>query len=93
MNFKLSPETKRMLSSQSVSNKKFVRSKINPNSQEFYKKHPDLAPRNVYLATGRVLEFKNVQKKLDKIAKEPLTDRISNWFKSITKKIFKKGDK
>ena len=91
MNFRLSPETKQLLVQRT--NSKHAKSKINPNSQEFYKKHPDLAPRNVYLATGRVLKFDTVQKHLDKITREPLMERVSNWFKKICKKIIKKGEK
>ena len=65
---------------------KIYKTKINPNSQEFYKKYPDLAPRNVYLYMGRTLDFKSVQKYLDNIGKESIFEKIKNWFSNLFNK-------
>ena len=65
---------------------KISRAKINPNSQEFYKKHPDLAPRNVYLYLGRTLDFKSVKKYINNIGEETLFEKISNWFSNLFNK-------
>ena len=59
---------------------------ISPNSQEFYKKHPDLAPRNVYLYMGRTMDLKTVKKYLNKIGKESIYEKIGNWFSNIFNK-------
>ena len=82
MNFQLSKETKSLL----------ITSKVNPmskkksnyyNSQEFYQRCPDLAPKNVYLYMGRVEKFDNIQKYLDKITKETFTEKCSRWYNNI----------
>lgn len=65
---------------------KVYKTKINPNSREFYRKHPDLAPRNVYLYMGRTLDFKSVQKYLDNIGKESIFEKIKNWFSNLFNK-------
>ena len=66
---------------------KISKTKINPNSQEFYKKYPDLAPRNVYLYMGRTLDLKSVKKYINNIGKETFFEKISNCFsKLFTKK-------
>ncbi|MBO5737891.1 hypothetical protein J6R97_00970 [bacterium] len=65
---------------------KVYKTKINPNSREFYKKHPDLAPRNVYLYMGRTLDLKTVHKYLDNIGKESIFERIKNWFSNLFNK-------
>ena len=39
-----------------------LRSKVDVNCQKFYKQHPDLAPRNIYLHMGRILKLEDVQK-------------------------------
>ena len=36
--------------------------KIDFKNQSFYKKHPNLTPRNVYLASGRIMPKKEVDK-------------------------------
>lgn len=65
---------------------KFDKTKINPNSQEFYKKHPDLAPRNIYLATGRIISMKEVQKTIDNIGKESIWEKLGNLFSNLINK-------
>lgn len=51
------------------------------NSLEFYKKHPDLAPRNVYLYLGRVVSKEEVEKKIDKLTRPSMYERLKNLFK------------
>ena len=62
---------------------KISKTKINPNSPEFYKKYPDLAPRNVYLYLGRTLDLKSVKKYINNIGEETLFEKISNWFLNL----------
>ena len=65
---------------------KIYKTKINPNSQEFYKKYPDLAPRDVYLYMGRTLDLKSVKKYINNIGKENFFEKISNWFSNLFNK-------
>ena len=37
------------------------------NSKEFYKRRPDLAPKNVYLQEGRIITQKEIDKYFAKI--------------------------
>lgn len=67
--------------------------KIGFKNQSFYKKHLDLTPRNVYLASGRVMSKKEVDKTLNRIAREASWDSFKNSIKEFFGKIFKKGDK
>ena len=67
--------------------------KIDFKNQSFYKKHPDLTPRNVYLASGRIMPKKEVDKALKRIAREAKWDSFKNSVKEFFGKIFKKGDK
>ena len=67
-------------------NAKIFKTKINPNTQDFYKKYPDLAPRNVYLYLGRTLDLKSVKKYLNNIGEETLFEKISNWFSNLFSK-------
>ena len=69
-----------------VNNQKVYKTRINPNSQEFYKKHPDLAPRNVYLYMGRILDLKTVKKYINNIGKESIFEKIENWFSNLFNK-------
>ena len=81
MNFKISQQTLNLI--QKTKQQKF-RSKLNVNSQKFYKQHPDLAPRNVYLRTGRILKLKDVQKAFfdwDKPWHKKVFDKIAALFK------------
>lgn len=59
------------------------------NSKEFYQKHPDLAPRNIYLYEGRVLKMEDVRKYLDKMTGESFGEKCSRWFSNL-KNIFTK---
>ena len=65
---------------------KISKTKINPNTQEFYKKHPDLAPRNVYLYMGRTLDLKAVEKYINNIGNESVFEKIGNWFSNLFNK-------
>ena len=67
-------------------NAKIFKTKINPNTQDFYKKYPDLAPRNVYLYLGRTVDLKTIQNYLDNIGKESIWDKVRNWFSNIFNK-------
>lgn len=57
--------------------------------KEFYNKHPDLAPRNVYLAMGRVINQKDVNRKIENFG-EPLMVRAKNWIKYKIEDMFSK---
>ena len=85
MNFRLSAITKKYLSETSKQPKQF-KSKIDLNSQDFYKKHPDLAPRNVYLYMGRTLDLKSVEKYINNFGKESIWKKIGNWFTNLFNK-------
>ena len=59
------------------------------NSKEFYKRCPDLAPRNVYLQEGRIITQKEIDKYFAKITRKTFLERagevikkIKSWFKS-----------
>ena len=62
------------------------------NSPEFYRQHPDLAPRNIYLQEDRVITRKDMDKairRLDMIYKiedfvHNIQSKISLFFKKIT---------
>ncbi|MBR2429894.1 hypothetical protein IKB17_00320 [bacterium] len=82
MDFRLSGVTKKYLAESSMRPKKF-KSKIDPNSQKFYAQHPDLAPRNVYLYLGRVIDLKTVEKYIANLGKESIWDKIGNWFSNF----------
>ena len=81
MNFKISQHTKNYIPK---AKHQMLRSKINMNSQEFYKQHPDLAPRNVYLRMDRILSLKDVQKAFfdwDKPWYKKVFDKIADFLK------------
>lgn len=73
-----------------IKQKKFKIAKI--NSPEFYRQHPDLAPRNIYLQEDRVITRKDMDKairRLDMIYKiedfvHNIQCQISLFFKKIT---------
>ncbi len=56
------------------------------NSREFYDKHPDLVPRNIYLALGRVITREEIDKELAKVTKEPFLKQVNNFINKIFKK-------
>lgn len=85
MNFRLSGTTKKYLVESSKRPKQY-RSNIDLNSQRFYVNHPDLAPRNVYLRMGRVMDLKTVERYIANIGKETLWDKIGNWFSNLFNK-------
>ena len=86
MNFRLSGATKKYLVESSIRPKQF-RSNTDLNSQRFYAQHPDLAPRNIYLRMGRVMNLKTVEKYIANFGKESMWDKIGNWFSNLfTKK-------
>ncbi len=68
------------------------RQHIDLNSQKFYKSHPDLVPRNVYLAMGRVVNQKEVNRKIENFG-EPFWVRAKNWFKYKIEDIFNRDKK
>lgn len=81
MNFKISQQTMNNL--QKAKHQK-LRSKVDVNCQKFYKQHPDLAPRNVYLRMGRILKLENVQKAFfnwDKPWWKVCLDKITDIFR------------
>lgn len=71
-----------------IKQKKFKPSRI--NTPEFYKQHPDLAPRNIYLREGRMItpeDWKKTLKRMDRI--NQISDFI-NLVKSKLKHFFNK---
>ena len=80
MNFKISQQTLNNI--QRAKQLKF-RSKVDLNSQNFYKQHPDLVPRNVYLRMGRILKLEDVQRAFfdwDKPWWKKCLDKIMGFF-------------
>ena len=69
-----------------VNKQKVYKTQINPNSQEFYKRHPDLAPKNVYLRTGRIMDLETVRKYIANFGKESIWEKIRNWFSNLFNK-------
>lgn len=70
---------------------KYYKTRINPNSKEFYRKHPDLAPRNVYLALGRIVTQEQCNKTIDMFYKELdrnfLKEKVVGYLKQISQKV------
>lgn len=83
MNFKLSDATKNLLANKTYKRK----TKLDVNSEKFYQQHPDLAPRNVYIATGRLINKETIDKYLDNICKKSLFEKVCDFVKSIRRKI------
>lgn len=59
------------------------------NSQEFYQKHPDLAPKNVYLATGRGITSEQIDKDFNRLFKLSFYDKCKIVFSKV-KQLFSK---
>ena len=57
--------------------------KLNPNSRDFYRKHPDLASRNVYLNAGRVVDMKKIHKYIENFGKETFSDKCARYFTNL----------
>ena len=70
---------------------KYHKTRINPNSKEFYRKHPDLAPSNVHLALGRILTKEQCKKTIDTFYKELdrnfLKEKVVGYLKQISQKV------
>lgn len=56
------------------------------NSKEFYKRRPDLAPRNAYLREGRVINQKQVDEYLSSITRKTFSERVGEFFRKIISK-------
>ncbi len=54
------------------------------NSKEFYKRRPDLAPRNVYLREGRVITKKQVDEYFTKITRKTFSEKVEEFIRKIT---------
>lgn len=75
--------------------KKFKPSQI--NTPEFYRRHPDLAPRNIYLREGRTItpeDWNKTIKRLDRINKisdftSSIKSKLKQFFNKFNKKITK----
>ena len=81
MKFKLSQETLNLINK--PSSYKLTKQQANYyNRVEFYKKRPDLAPRDVYLREGRMMNMKEVKKIINNFGATPY-EKICNWFKDI----------
>lgn len=76
---RLSDTVKRMGAKQNPVSK----CKIDVNSPEFYKNHPDLTPRNVYLELGRVISKKQIEKDLNAICKLSFKDKCQIVFNRL----------
>lgn len=69
-----------MLDTQNKSHSKCI---IDLNSPKFYKEHPDLVPRNVYLATGRILPKEKIDKYIDEHFKLSLKEKFQIIFNRL----------
>lgn len=56
------------------------------NSQEFYKRCPDLTPRNIYLREGRVITKKEVDEYFAKSTRKTFAERAEDFFRKIISK-------
>ena len=86
--FRLSEEAKIMLSKSrpiSIINKK---PKGYYNSPEFYAKHPDLMPRDIYLASGRIVTKEEIEKNFNKMFQLSFKDKCKLFWNRITKNLF-----
>lgn len=61
--------------------------KVKFDSKQFYQHHPDLAPRNVYLASERVIKQKDVDKTLKRICRESFIAQTVRKFQTLQQKI------
>ena len=53
------------------------------NSKDFYKRRPDLAPRNEYLREGRVITKNEVDKYFAKITRKTFSERAGEFINKI----------
>ena len=67
-----------------LNSKTFKTVKRDVNSPKFYREHPDLAPRNVYLREGRVITKKDIDRAIRQI--EHFGSR-KNFFDSVSLKL------
>ena len=76
-----------------LNSKTFKTVKRDVNSPKFYREHPDLAPRNVYLREGRVITKKEVDRAMRQIKRfaaiEDFFDRVSLKLQQF-KQLFRK---
>lgn len=83
MKFRLSDETKNILSNSKPTGLLTKSRTKYYNSKEFYNRHPDLAPRDIYLYEGRIITHEQINKTLkkDKIyfAIENFIEKIKNY--------------
>ena len=90
MKFKLSQESLDLINR--PSSFKLTKKQTNYyNNVEFYKKRPDLAPRDIYLREGRMMEIEEVKRTINNFGATPY-EKICNWFKdkyNSIKMIFK----
>ena len=64
----------------------FLKPRIDVNSKEFYKEHPDLAPRDIYLREKRTVNMEDVRKTISDFLEEP-------WYKRFYHSIMGKMKK
>ncbi len=80
LKFRLSDET-RVILNRDKSVSKLSKKQINYyNSPEFYAKHPDLMPRDIYLASGRTISRKEIDNYISKNFKPSFKDRLKKIF-------------
>ena len=53
------------------------------NSREFYKRRPDLVPRNEYLCEGRVITRKEADKYFAQITRKTFRERAGEFINKI----------
>ena len=83
MKFRLSEKTLELLRKPLVKEQILSKKQVDYyNSQEFYKRRPDLAPRDVYLRMGRKNDMKNVKKTIQNFGRTPL-EKCLNFFKDV----------
>lgn len=84
--FRLSDETKALLNNNSKISLLPEKRVKYYGSREFYYAHPALAPRNIYLYSGRITTMEEVDRSLKRIAEEPFLKRVKIFINSIFKK-------
>lgn len=67
----------------------FKPTKRNFNTPEFYKEHPDLAPRNIYLREGRIIAEKDIEKAIRKINRNAKIEEFFNLVSNKIKQLFR----
>ena len=58
-------------------------SKISSNSRNFYDKHPDLMPRDIYLYLGRIKSKEQIDNEFNKVFKLTFLERCQRLFSKI----------